>query len=288
MAKFTHLFLIGLFLILVSCSNVAKYQCSDGTSVDSADSCFTKVEPPSKSYNEDLISQDAIKTQNLFYVKNNKYFCKNNNVEVTNPNFCDKLIFDLNRPFENVNFTILLDYNVSCDFENPTYKFVEYVDKEMRYMFCIHGIQTMANIERFKWYDSLQEGKLYQISTFFMNEGKKKLKIRYSRYIYDPDGILIDAENNLKLMILYNRIFGDDANLMSNEGIFYPEQGASSYQKFGEQHNALYKDEKVFVSSNALDYIPITKKGDYTVKLIVYDLFTNNTIADEDTIISVK
>jgi len=289
--KFLIGILVLLFLVLVSCSvqTIVKYQCVDGSFVDSVDYCIKKIEPPTESFNQALQSQEnKVEEKRLYYIENGKYFCKNIEVEVIRPDFCDKLIVDLNRTFEDVNFTLLLDYNSSCDFENPNYKFVEYVDNEMRHMFCIQGIQVMANIERFKWYDSLQEGKLYQINTFFMNEGKKKLKIRYSRYIYNPDGILIDAENNLNFMILHNTVFGDDLNLMSNEGIFYPEQGALSYQKFGEQHNDLYKDERVYISPNALDYVPINKKGNYTITLIVYDLFTNKTIANEHTILSVN
>jgi len=289
--KFLIGILVLLLLILIGCTvqTTVKFQCADGSFVDSTDSCIQKIEPQTESFNRELPSQEnELVAKKLYRIENGKYFCKNTEVEVINPDFCDKLVTDLNRTFEDVNFTLLLDYNSSCDFENPNYKFVEYVDKEMRYMFCIQGIQIMANIERFKWYDSLQEGKLYQINTFFMNEGKEKLKIRYSRYIYDPNGILIDAENNLKFMILHNTVFGDDLNLMSNDGIFYPEQGALSYQKFGEQHNVLYKDERVYISPNALDYVPITKKGSYTIALIVYDLFTNKTIANKHTILSVN
>ena len=94
-------FLIGivvlLILVLAGCSTqtAVKYQCVDGSFVDSANSCFQKIEPPTESFNQELPSQEnKVETKKPYYLENGKYFCKNTNVKVINPDFCDNLIVD--------------------------------------------------------------------------------------------------------------------------------------------------------------------------------------------------
>ncbi|MBU0470537.1 MAG: hypothetical protein KKA62_04370 [Nanoarchaeota archaeon] len=248
MKKIIFGILIVFLLILVGCSTQTsvKYQCVDGSFVDSVDLCDSKTCPETNCPELDCSSCPIKKEIQKSY----QYQCFDGNFK---DSISDCSEFVTNNP------------SVSSKCSNAEYKDVTSIELELMWKDPESILSGLWSAEDYyKWYPSLNEGKVFGVDTYIKNIGCTKIKPKYNLLLIKGNKILEEKED------AYFRggtgLSWGTAGFGSDKKEYYPEDWSYSFESF-----------------EFMDGIKVSSSGLYVIRLIAKDELTGKTIGTAET-----
>ncbi|MEK6983734.1 MAG: hypothetical protein AABX33_04115 [Nanoarchaeota archaeon] len=254
-------FLIGivmlLFLALAGCSaqTTVKYQCVDGSFVDSANSCSSVIcktncpkldciNCPAKIEYKDREVEKEVYVDKPIY----KYQC----FDGTSADSITTCKYTATSSINKVG---------NCDNNEELRKMdIWFNDPENIRNFAFDDV---VNI----WYPGENEGKILGAPLFLKNTGCKKIEPFINMYLYDGNQLIYTTENR-EITFKSTLTYASNSDWRSKDhDTFYPDDWAFTYQFLNEEDGF-----------NKLNGVKITSLGDYRLKVIVKDSISGEIV----------
>ncbi len=250
------LVLLGIFL--TGCSQtIVKYQCQDGSFKDSAEACSEvscqtncpeldcSVCPVKTEYKEKIVEKKVYVDKPVY-----KYQCFDGSFK-DSINECSSFITD--------------NPKVSSKCSQDAYKDVTSVELDLKWE-DPDGVLLgfWSNEDYYKWYPSLNEGKIFGVDVYIKNIGCTKIKPKYNMLLIKNNNIIKEKEDS------YFRsgtgLSWGTAGFGSDNKEYYPEDWSYSFETF-----------------EFMDGVKVTSPGTYIIRIIVKDELTGKIIGTGET-----
>lgn len=262
--------ILGILLIsviaLAGCSQtVVKYQCADGSFVDSANSCSAvtcKTDcpqldcancPPKIEYQTKEVEKKVYVDKPVY-----KYQC----FDGTNADSINNCKYTDTSSIKKIG---------NCEDNSELRKMdIWFNDPENIRDFVFEDIVNV-------WYPGENEGKVFGTPLFLKNTGCKKIEPSINMYLYNGDNLVYKIENQ-GITFLSGFNYASNLDWMNTEqDIFYPNDWSFTYAFLNEEDGTFKRNG-----------VKITSLGEYRLRVIIKDKISGETAGSKEIKLTIK